>query len=120
MENDNIIEQIDPAVSKRLAKAKQAYVKDADLQIFVPNGGGEIKDLEDTHTFKGIMANYLEEVNTLQHDADAQIQRLVAGETEDLHQVMLAMDEAETSFEMMLEIRKKLVGAYQDIMRMQI
>lgn len=100
-------------------KAQQAYVKDADLQIYVP-AAREMPNLEETHTFKNVMTRYLEEVNTLQHDADAQIQRLIAGETEDLHQVMLAMDEAETSFTLMMEIRNKLEGAYQELMRMQI
>lgn len=100
-------------------KARQAYVKDADLQIHVPHIQ-DMPGLEDTHSFKNIMSRYLEEVNTLQHDADAQIQRLVAGETEDLHQVMLAMDEAETSFSMMMEIRNKLVDAYKEIVRMQV
>ncbi len=100
-------------------KAGRVYVKDADLQVHVPTIQ-EAKKLEDTHSFKGVLSNYLEEVNTLQHDADAQIQKLVAGETEDLHEVMLAMDEAETSFEMMMEIRSKLENAYQEVMRMQI
>jgi len=89
---------------------------DGPSPVFLPNN----KPLEDTHTFKDIMSTYFDEVNTLQHDADAQIQKLVAGETEDLHQVMTAMDEAETSFSMMMEIRNKLVNAYQEIMRMQL
>ncbi len=100
-------------------KAGLAYVKDADLQIVLPSIQ-DMPDLEDTHTFKSVLSQYLEEVNTLQHDAESQVQRLVAGETEDLHEVMLAMDEAETSFEMMMEIRNKLVGAYQELMRMQV
>jgi flagellar hook-basal body complex protein FliE len=96
-----------------------AYVKNADLQITAP-ALNETTPLNETHAFKNVMLKYLEDVNTLQHDADSQIQRLVAGETEDLHQVMLAMDEAETSFELMMEIRNKLVSAYQDLMKMQM
>lgn len=102
--------------TKRLG---QQYVKDADLQIHVPLVS-EAPNLEETHTFKNVLRRYLEDVNTLQHDADAQIQRLIAGETEDLHQVMLAMDEAETAFSMMMEIRNKLVESYKEVMRMQI
>lgn len=101
------------------AKGKgRAYVKDADLQIHIPSIS-DAKNLEDSKGFKNIMGQYLDEVNTLQHEADAQIQRLIAGETEDLHEVTLAMDEAETSFELMMEIRNKLMDAYREIMRMQ-
>jgi flagellar hook-basal body complex protein FliE len=119
MNESGSFEMNELSLGKGKASHKLAYVKDADLQVHVPT----IKDtnhLEDTHTFKNIMMGYLDDVNTLQHDADAQIQRLIAGETEDLHQVMLAMDEAETSFEMMMEIRNKLVQAYQELIKMQV
>ena len=95
------------------------YVKDADLQIHVPTPT-EAKQLEEGHSFKNILTGYLDEVNTLQHDAESQIQRLIAGETEDVHEVMEAMDDAETAFEMMMEIRNKLISGYQEVMRMQI
>jgi flagellar hook-basal body complex protein FliE len=97
-------------------KNRRAYIQGAE---HLP-AAQQMPTLEDKHTFKQVMSDYLSDVNTLQHDADAQIQKLVAGETEDLHEVMFAMDEAETSFELMLEIRKKLVGAYQELLRLQI
>ncbi|MBT7896074.1 MAG: flagellar hook-basal body complex protein FliE [Flavobacteriales bacterium] len=103
--------------SKNSTRVQQAYIQGLEYQI--PQVGN-IKDIEESHVFSNLMEGYLEEVNTLQHDADAKIQRLVAGETEDLHEVMLAMDEAETSFELMMEIRNKLVNAYEELMRMQI
>jgi len=92
------------------------FVKDANLQIHVPNPG-DAADLEKTHTFKNVLAGYLEDVNTLQHDADAQIQRFVAGETENIHEVMLAMDEAKTAFDLMMQIRNQLVKSYEQIVR---
>ncbi|MCB1134700.1 MAG: flagellar hook-basal body complex protein FliE, partial [Chlamydiia bacterium] len=79
----------------------------------------EPKQLDDSYSFKNVLTRYLDEVNTLQHDADAQIQRLVAGETDNLHEVTMAMDEAEASFELMMEIRRDLMKAYQDLMTMQ-
>jgi|SaaInlStandDraft_3_1057020.scaffolds.fasta_scaffold36795_1 flagellar hook-basal body complex protein FliE len=92
------------------------FIKDANLRIHAPTPK-EAFDLEKTHTFKNVLSNYLTEVNTLQHDADAQIQRLVAGETENLHEVMLAMDEAQTTFSLMMEIRNSLVDSYKEITR---
>lgn len=93
-------------------------VKDAELQIHVPTPQDAL-NLEEAHTFKNVMAKYLDDVNTLQHDADAKIQRFAAGEIEDLHEVTLAMDEAETSFLLMREMRDQLVKAYRELMSMQ-
>lgn len=108
--------QLQPMQLKHLRN--RSYVQDGEMQIHVPLPS-EPKGLEESHSFKNVLNRYLDDVNVLQHDADAQIQRLIAGETEDLHQVTLAMDEAEASFELMMEIRNKLMDAYQDLMRMQ-
>jgi flagellar hook-basal body complex protein FliE len=111
--------KIEKNIPGRLSRtAGHMYVKDSDLQIHVPTPG-EVKNLDESKSFGGILGNYLGEVNTLQHDADSQIQKLIAGETDDLHEVTLAMDEAETSFQLMMEIRNKLVDSYREIMRMQ-
>ena len=95
------------------------YVKDADLQIHVPYPD-DVPRLEEAHTFKNVLANYFGDVNTLKHDADAQVQRLVAGETDNLHEVTLAMDQAQTAFDLMMEIRSKLVSAYSEVLHMQV
>ncbi len=45
---------------------------------------------------------------------------MVRGETVEVHEIMTAAQEAQLSFELMLEVRNKLLEAYQEIMRMQI
>lgn len=108
---------LDPSTPFQKGGAKQPsiFVKDANLQIHVPRSG-QTGDLENTHTFKNVLARYLEDVNTLQHEADAQVQRLAAGETENLHEVMLALDEAQTAFDMMMQIRSQLMKSYEKLM----
>jgi flagellar hook-basal body complex protein FliE len=108
--------KLDPLQIKSMGK--RMYVKDADMQLHVPMTG-DPRSLEETHSFKNVLGRYLDDVNTLQHDKEAEIQRLVAGETEDLHRVTLKMDEAEAAFDMMMEIRNKLLDAYQELIRMQ-
>lgn len=110
--------EIDATYPFRSRKAGKTsiFVKDADLQIHVPSPE-EASDLEKSHSFKNVLARYLEDVNTLQHESDAQIQRLIAGETENLHEVMLALDEAKTAFDLMMEIRNQLVKSYEQITR---
>jgi len=44
----------------------------------------------------------------------------VKGEAVDLHDVMVAVEKAKTSFELLMEIRNKTVSAYQELMRMQV
>jgi flagellar hook-basal body complex protein FliE len=55
-----------------------------------------------------------------QNSSDALIQKLAAGENVDLHQVMIASEEASISMQVALAMRDKLVQAYQDVMRMSI
>jgi len=108
--SEEITSKLTPLLNKN-----RAYVKGADLQVHVP---GPDK-LEKGGGFKNVLGQYVDQVNTLQHEADAEVQRLVSGETEDLHEAMIAMEEAKTSFEMMMEIRNKLVDAYKQLGQMQ-
>ena len=62
----------------------------------------------------------LQQVNDLQLHAADQVERLVAGEQVDLHEVMISSEEAAIAFELMLEIRNKLVEAYQELQRMHV
>lgn len=54
----------------------------------------------------------------LQTETDAQ--RLAVGEVQNLHQVMIHMEEAKASFQLLLQVRNRLLDAYQEVMRMQI
>lgn len=56
-----------------------------------------------------------------QHDvADQNLGQLMTGETDDIHSVVLNAARADLSFRLMVEIRNKLIDAYQDVMRMQV
>ena len=47
-------------------------------------------------------------------------ERLITGEAENLHQVMIALEKAKLSFDLMVQIRNKALESYQEILRMQI
>ena len=70
--------------------------------------------------FGGVLKDLLAETDELQHEADKAVDQLLAGEKQDVHEVMLSMAKADVSFRMMLEVRNKLVEAYQEVMRMQV
>jgi flagellar hook-basal body complex protein FliE len=55
-----------------------------------------------------------------QAGADQAVLQMVTGRTENVHNVMLAVAEADLSFRLILELRNRLTDAYQEIMRMQV
>jgi flagellar hook-basal body complex protein FliE len=71
-------------------------------------------------SFKDVMKNFLSDVNEMQNKADESIQKMVAGEITDVHQVMSTVEEANTAFNMMMEIRNKVMDAYQELMRVRL
>ncbi len=71
-------------------------------------------------SFLDVLSHLLHEVNHLQQNADTSIQSLISGkEGVELHDVMVQLEEAGVAFELMMEIRNKLVDAYQQLLRMQ-
>lgn len=71
-------------------------------------------------SFQDTLQNFIKDVNSLQQTADESTQKLLSGKLENLHEVMLAMEEANTSFQLMMEMRNKILEAYREVMRIQI
>jgi flagellar hook-basal body complex protein FliE len=61
----------------------------------------------------------MEDVNKLQRNAENAANKLVAGENKDIHGTMIAMQKANISMSLMLEVRNKIISAYDEIKRMQ-
>jgi len=74
----------------------------------------------DTDSFKDILDNTLKNLNDKQLNAGNNIQKFITGEIQDIHTVMVAMEEAKLSMQLAVEVRNKLVEAYQEIARMQV
>jgi flagellar hook-basal body complex protein FliE len=70
--------------------------------------------------FGEILKDAISTANDLQKQSDLQIQKFMAGESQDLHTTVIAMQKADLSFQMMMQVRNKIVQAYQEIMRMQM
>jgi len=70
--------------------------------------------------FMDVLLNSLEEVNRLQQDADQSVQALYSGKTDDVASVFTAVNKAEVAFDLLMEIRNKLVDAYRDIQQIRI
>ncbi len=70
--------------------------------------------------FGDVLKDAISTVNELQKQSDQEIQKLMTGESQDLHTTVIAMQKADLSFQMMMQVRNKIVQAYQEIMRMPI
>jgi len=70
--------------------------------------------------FADWLAKEIESVNQKIVDSDTQIRKLAVGDATNLHQVMTSLTKAKMSFELVVQVRNKMLEAYQDIMRMQV
>lgn len=61
----------------------------------------------------------IENVNKLQQEGDASAAKLLTGQNTDIHGTMIAMQKATISMNLMLEVRNKIISAYDEIKRMQ-
>jgi flagellar hook-basal body complex protein FliE len=68
--------------------------------------------------FKKVMKGSLQEVNSLLNQADQTTQEMVLGK-QDIHQAMVAIEQANLSLRLMVQVRNKMISAYEEIMRMQ-
>lgn len=70
--------------------------------------------------FGQILSDSMHSLQAKEDTANQAIATLAAGEDIELHQVMLAMQEADIAFQLAIQIRNKIVDAYQEVMRMQV
>ncbi|CAB1241986.1 flagellar hook-basal body complex protein FliE [Clostridium sp. MT-14] len=70
--------------------------------------------------FASMLKNELDEVNDQQVQADNSTKELIEGDRTDIHNVMLDTEQAKMSLELAVQIRNKLVDAYQELNRTQL
>ncbi len=73
-----------------------------------------------TVSFGDMLKDSIQKVNTLQMEAEAAVEDLALNRNPDVHSTMIAMEKAGLSFELMMQIRNRLVAAYEELMRMPV
>jgi len=68
--------------------------------------------------FEDMMQEAMGKLSQVQHDAESAVKQLASGG--DPTEAIIAMEKADMNFQMMVEVRNKLISAYQEIMRMQV
>jgi flagellar hook-basal body complex protein FliE len=67
-----------------------------------------------------LMEKFVGEVNNSVSTADTKVRELALGRTDNLHDVMISLESARLSMGLLVQVRNRVVDAYQDLMRMQI
>ena len=93
----------------------------ADLDQLSP--GLSTQSLGATQTggsFQNVLGDFVNEVSAQQSAGADAVNGLLSGKNVSLHQAMISMEEASVSFQLMVEVRNKLLDSYQELMRMQV
>lgn len=113
---------MDPIVSTNSLRALPEFNRLSGIE---PLGRKSLGDLElqkvsGGKSFGEILAESVAEVSKLEHDADRSMVRLATGQSGNIHETLLEVQKAELSMRMLLEVRKKVINAYEEIMRLQV
>ena len=71
-------------------------------------------------SFENMLGGFVNDVAQKQAEASGAVSGLLSGQNVSLHQAMISMEEANVSFQLMVEVRNRLLDSYQEIMRMQV
>ncbi len=70
--------------------------------------------------FMETLKESINQTNSLQMEADHAVSDLATGKTQNLHETMIAIEKADVSFQLMMQVRNKILSAYEEMTRMQI
>ena len=71
-------------------------------------------------SFADTLKDAINTVDKLQKSADVKMQELATGKSQNIHETMIAAEKAELALKLMVQVRNKVIDAYQDIMKMQV
>ena len=75
---------------------------------------------EEGTSFADTLSESLDKVNDLQKEADKAIEDFATGKTRNIHETMIAVNKADLAFRLTMQVRNKIVEAYQEVMRTQV
>lgn len=75
---------------------------------------------ESPKTFADTLKAAVQDVNTQQKVADVKMQEIATGKNHNIPEVMIAAEKADISLKLMVQVRNKIIEAYQEIMKMQV
>lgn len=122
---DLSVSSIQNAMSSSASELSHSAAVNERIGEFGAAGTQGVADSGDTSGGKGgsfmdILKDSVEKVNLYQTEADTAVKEMVAGRNKNIHETMLAIERADTSLKLMMQVRNKIIDAYKEIMRMQV
>lgn len=87
--------------------------------IYEPRGAAPPDSAARGSGFGEVLRSAIDQVEELQANSDQQVSTLLQGERGDIHNVMIAIEKADVAFQLMMQVRNKIVNAYQQVSQMQ-
>jgi len=115
-----------PASAQNAAASVAKSIPQAELQQLNPaNSDNPLQGASAISSgsgagFENMLGGFVNDVAQKQAAAGTAVTGLLSGKNVSLHQAMISMEEANVSFQMMVEVRNRLLDGYQELMRMQV
>ena len=88
--------------------------------VVTPQVNAPVSTVKTEGTFGQFLTNAIQDLNAKQVQSDVMTEKLINGENVELHNVMIAAQKANVSMTLAIEVRNKVLEAYQEVMRMQV
>ena len=75
---------------------------------------------ETAKSFADTLKDAVQQVNVAQKESDVKMQELATGKSQNIHETMIASEKADIALRLMVQVRNKMIEAYQEMMRMQV
>lgn len=97
-------------------------IGDSNVQGIVPRAPVAPKqpNAEPSVKFKDVLLKNIEQVNRLQQDAETAVEDLVAGRRDDIDAVLTAKQKADVAFQLLLQVRNKVMDAYEEVKQIRV
>ncbi len=86
----------------------------------VPKSASVSAGQDEGTTFSDMLKDVIADINKLQVNADEKIAEVQLGNTTNIHEAVVALEKADISFRAMMQVRNKIMDAYQEVMRIQV
>lgn len=113
---------IDPVSTQLLPQTVLRPAGPEGLERITPARPAQIEGAGEARSgsFADLVGGLVDQVNAKAKAAEGEVRRLMVGESDNIHQSMIAMQESSLSFTLLVEVRNKLVESYQELMRMTV
>ena len=94
--------------------------KAGDISIGKTGTSKGLNQSPDGAGFADTLKQAINNVNELHKDSDIKMQKLATGQSDNLHETMIAVEKADIAMRLMIQVRNKIVAAYEEVMKMQV